>query len=422
VKRRLTLAIAALAAFGLIAGFATSATAHPNKTTACTSCHGTAAVTAVTATPIAGTNNGTTIQYQITVTPPAGSTTFGYAVFKGTTATGMYASAKSGIVTLNVATAYTIWAADPNDGAVSLAITTPAGVVTPPADTIAPVTTSDALATYVGSATIHLTATDNAGGSGVAATYYILDGGAQTAGTLVNVSALGSHTLKFWSVDVAGNVETQKTANFTITAPVVLDTIAPVTTSDALSTYVSSAVIHLSATDNVGGSGVAATYYVLDGGSQTAGTIVTVGTVGDHTLAFWSVDVAGNIEAHNTAAFTVTAPVITPTPTPDPSDDPTPTPIPSGISKVTIHVMGTNSHDLRGAAVTLVNTATGAKFTVKTDRHGNAVITGVPFGSYTVTAAAGHTLATGKLAISTSRTKLNLRVRNMHSERSMHDD
>jgi hypothetical protein len=81
--------------------------------------------------------------------------------------------------------------------------------------------------------------------------------------------------------------------------------------------------------------------------------------------------------------------------------------------------MGTNSHDLRGATVTLVNTTTGATFTVKTDRHGNAVITGVPFGRYTVTATAGRALATGKLTISKSRTKLSLRV---HNVRSMHRD
>ena len=89
---------------------------------------------------------------------------------------------------------------------------------TPSWDTTPPVTTSDAASSYVGAATIHLTATDNAGGSGVAHTYYRLDGGAQLEGTVLSATAVGAHTLEFWSVDGVGNVETpHKTAAFSIT-------------------------------------------------------------------------------------------------------------------------------------------------------------------------------------------------------------
>ena len=176
-------------------------------------------------------------------------------------------------------------------------------VNTPP-DVTAPVTTSDAKATYVSSATIKLTATD--AGTGVASTYYKLDGGAQTAGTSVTTSAIGAHTLVFWSVDVAGNAEVQKTASFSITSPVVVDVTAPVTTSDAKATYVSTASIKLTATD--AGSGVASTYYKLDGGAQTAGTTIACNTLGAHSIEFWSVDGAGNSETHKTAAFSVNAP------------------------------------------------------------------------------------------------------------------
>ena len=170
-------------------------------------------------------------------------------------------------------------------------------------DSIAPTTTSNAVATYNNSATITLSATDNAGGSGVATTYYRVDGGTQTAGTSVTVSTSGSHTLEFWSVDVAGNIETpHKTASFTVA-----DITAPVTVSDALFAYVNSATITLTALDNPGGSGVATTYYRVDGGVQTAGTSVTVSTLGSHTLEFWSVDVAGNVETpHTTANFSIT--------------------------------------------------------------------------------------------------------------------
>ena len=77
----------------------------------------------------------------------------------------------------------------------------------PPApDTTAPTTVSNAVATYTASASIKLTATDS--NSGVAATYYRLDGGATQSGATVSVTTTGTHTLEFWSVDSAGNTET----------------------------------------------------------------------------------------------------------------------------------------------------------------------------------------------------------------------
>ena len=85
-------------------------------------------------------------------------------------------------------------------------------------ETTPPTTTSDAAATYVGKATIHLSAIDNANGSGVAHTYYKLDGGGQTEGTTISCSACGSHIIEFWSVDAVGNVETHKTVSFKINA------------------------------------------------------------------------------------------------------------------------------------------------------------------------------------------------------------
>jgi hypothetical protein len=64
-------------------------------------------------------------------------------------------------------------------------------------------------------ASIMLTASDNVG---VAHTYYILDGGAQAEGLSVMTSVLGSHTLSFWSVDAAGNVEAATLVTFEVTA------------------------------------------------------------------------------------------------------------------------------------------------------------------------------------------------------------
>jgi len=90
------------------------------------------------------------------------------------------------------------------------------------ADTTPPVTMSDAQPSYIGPATIVLTATDTH--STVAATYYRLDGGAQQTGTTVNVPAppageTETHTLEFWSVDSVGNVEPANTVTFTVSSP-----------------------------------------------------------------------------------------------------------------------------------------------------------------------------------------------------------
>ena len=211
------------------------------------------------------------------------------------------AEATGTVVTVSTAGSHTLefWSVDVA-GNIETPHTTVSFTVT---DSIAPATMSDAQPTYTDSATVTLTATDNPGGSGVEATRYILDGGVEATGTVLTVSTLGSHTLEFWSVDVAGNIETpHTTVSFTVT-----DSIAPATTSDAQTTYTDSATITLTATDNPGGSGVDATRYILDGGAEATGTVVTVSTAGSHTLEFWSVDVSGNVETpHTTVSFTVT--------------------------------------------------------------------------------------------------------------------
>jgi hypothetical protein len=88
----------------------------------------------------------------------------------------------------------------------------------------------------------------------------------------------------------------------------VLDTTAPVTTSDAHLNYTGIAVIRLTANDNVS---VAGTYYVLDGGPVTpyASAGITVQAAGAyeplHSLEFWSVDARGNMESHHVVPFFV---------------------------------------------------------------------------------------------------------------------
>jgi len=109
---------------------------------------------------------------------------------------------------------YRAFDGDAHSGSVTVNIT-----VLNAADVAEPNTTSDCVSDYTMSATIHLTPTDNPGGSGVAGTYYRLDGGEQISGTAITVVGTGAHTIEYWSVDAAGNVEAHRSANFTISLP-----------------------------------------------------------------------------------------------------------------------------------------------------------------------------------------------------------
>jgi hypothetical protein len=114
--------------------------------------------------------------------------------------------------------------------------------------------------------------------------------------------------------DKAGNVTNATVGNINI------DRTAPQTTSDAPASWVSHDVtVHFSATDNL--SGVKATYYTVDGQGQQSGSSATVSGEGLHTLKYWSVDNAGNVENGKTAVVQIdkTAPTITGAPTSTPN-------------------------------------------------------------------------------------------------------
>ena len=99
------------------------------------------------------------------------------------------------------------------------------------------------------------------------------------------------------------------------------DTIAPVTsvsvsgTSGSNGWYRSAIAVTLSATDS-GGSGLAGTYYAVDGGSFTAySSAIGLSTDGTHALTYYSTDLVGNIESSHvlTLKIDTTAPVTTAT-------------------------------------------------------------------------------------------------------------
>ena len=150
------------------------------------------------------------------------------------------------------------------------------------------------------SGSVSLVATDT--GTGVDVTYFTLDGGDLVIGTEVLAASEGTHTVQFWSADAARNVEATNTAVFAV------DRTAPVTTTDALASYAGTATITLSATDGADGSGVSATWFRLDGAQEATGSVVTTTTVGEHSLEYWSVDNAGNVEQSLTATFSISVP------------------------------------------------------------------------------------------------------------------
>jgi hypothetical protein len=173
-----------------------------------------------------------------------------------------------------------------------------------PADSVPPVTTSNAQAFYIVPISIDFTFRDS-GLVGVGTTYSRVDGGPLHIGSSIYVDTVGMHMLEFWSVDQAGNVESPPN---TVMFEIAGDTTPPVTTSNALSTYYTPANITLTATDN-SYLGPKTTYYLLNSGPTQIGTSVYVpelpGTF-SYTLQFWSDDWSGNEELpHNTVNFTI---------------------------------------------------------------------------------------------------------------------
>jgi hypothetical protein len=141
---------------------------------------------------------------------------------------------------------------------------------------------------------VELTATDDC--TNVEDIFYTVDGGStQTYSTSFIVAGDGAHTVTYWAVDFAGNIETTNSLTINI------DTIPPVTTEALAGTaglngwWISDVNVTLSAVDNF--SGVFETTYILDGGAVQVytGAILITGD-GEHTLQFSSEDMAGNFE------------------------------------------------------------------------------------------------------------------------------
>ncbi len=162
-------------------------------------------------------------------------------------------------------------------------------------DATAPVTTIvspvDTEKLYSGDVLVELTATDEQ--SGVAKTFYSVDDSECFEGSSFTVKGNGIHKISFYSVDVAGNLETAKSIEIKI------DTAAPVTTVvspiDTEKFYSEDVSVELTATDEQ--SGVAKTFYSIDDSEYFEGSSFTVKGNGIHKISFYSVDAAGNKES-----------------------------------------------------------------------------------------------------------------------------
>ncbi|MGW0823410.1 OmpL47-type beta-barrel domain-containing protein [Streptomyces sp. NPDC002845] len=194
-------------------------------------------------------------------------------------------------------------------------------VVAPPTDDTTPPQTSATVTgeqnpqgEYVAMATVTVSASDT--GSGVNTIEYALgaSGAWQPYTVPVMVHEVGAHTVRYRATDRAGNVSAERSVEFTVVAPPVEDTNAPVTgvtvegdrNSDGA--YISSARVTVGATDEHGGSGVATIEYSLDGGPYLTYTApVLVDRAGTHTVAYRASDRAGNTSEARTVSFTVVA-------------------------------------------------------------------------------------------------------------------
>ena len=142
-------------------------------------------------------------------------------------------------------------------------------------------------------------------GSGVAGYEYAIDQ-TNTWTDLGNVLSFstpalsdGTHTIYIRAYDQAGNRGDYGSVT------VKIDTVKPVTTISPESSniwHTTEQTVTLTASDS---SGIAGTYYKIDGGAQQ--TYTGPFTLGDgaHTIEYWSVDIAGNEEDHKTATINI---------------------------------------------------------------------------------------------------------------------
>ena len=160
-------------------------------------------------------------------------------------------------------------------------------------DTEAPVTTSNAPINWINQSPVVVTLSPTDNETGVANTYYSINDGNFTEGTSITVDTEGINKISFYSVDKVGNKEEVQTIY------VKIDKTSPVTIINVPENWSKEDVtVNLAAVDAQ--SGVAKTFYSIDGSGYVEGTYFNIKEEGMHKITFYSVDAAGNIEAVKT--------------------------------------------------------------------------------------------------------------------------
>ncbi len=131
--------------------------------------------------------------------------------------------------------------------------------------------------------------------SGVADTFYILDGdAAQEFSGPFTVEGDGLHTIEFYSVDIAGNTEVAQEFTFGIDAEAPHTEFSMNGTHGGNGWYVSSVTVSLTGEDDA--SDVSVTYTRIDSGEWSAYSSQIILGDGVHLLEYYSVDFSGNVE------------------------------------------------------------------------------------------------------------------------------
>jgi len=155
-------------------------------------------------------------------------------------------------------------------------------------DTTAPQTRDNGPAGWQhGPVTFTLAASDQS--SGVATTTYSIDGGAEQYGTSVSVSGDGVHTVRYFSLDNAGNRESAETA------VVRIDGTAPQVTCAQAGRWFKTRTVKATLVAGDAGSGVHDVACRNGQGAWQSGGSLVLSGLGKHVVSYRATDACGNV-------------------------------------------------------------------------------------------------------------------------------
>ncbi|MDD1747299.1 MAG: pre-peptidase C-terminal domain-containing protein, partial [Methanomassiliicoccales archaeon] len=161
---------------------------------------------------------------------------------------------------------------------------------------------------YRSSVTVTLTAIDS--GSGVASTFYRVSGGSYGEYlTPITISAQGTFTIDYYSVDKVGNAESATSANIKIDLTAPMTTLSLTGATGGYGWFLNNVGLNFTVSESL--SGLQSTYYRLDGGTWLRFLPgATISAEGQHQMDYYSIDSAGNSESveHVTVSIDRSAP------------------------------------------------------------------------------------------------------------------